>query len=122
MHRLGGDPVQAWDDPEASLREEYVGCFRDLKRLIHEASDSGMGILVSLGSGEQEYEGPTDQRFYGRLEPSVRRWAVRFFGSVMGCVTLLVLGVRYWGYRRMPSWGSGLGYAVLESCKSRPHS
>src|SRR5262245_10746703 len=38
-----------WDESEEDLREEYVGYFRELKRLVHEANAGGLGLLVLIG-------------------------------------------------------------------------
>ena len=37
-----------WDEPEAELREEYVGYFQELKRLVHAAAGRGQALLVAL--------------------------------------------------------------------------
>lgn len=101
MRKLNIYPVQDWDEPEADLREHYVASFRALKRLIHDASASGMGLLVSVGDGGQEYATSTDEILHGPSGPTIRRWARRVFGSVIGVMGLLVFGVCWWRYRRM---------------------
>src|SRR5262245_58294684 len=37
-----------WDEPEADLREEYVGYFQELKRLVGQARAEGQALLVLL--------------------------------------------------------------------------
>jgi uncharacterized protein DUF1877 len=37
-----------WDEPEDDLRDEYLGYFHELKRLVHEAAARGMAVLVVL--------------------------------------------------------------------------
>jgi hypothetical protein len=38
-----------WDEPEADLREEYVGYFQQLKQLVREARTDKLGLLVLIG-------------------------------------------------------------------------
>jgi hypothetical protein len=37
-----------WDESEADLKEEYLFCFHDLKKLIANAAATGQGLLVVL--------------------------------------------------------------------------
>ncbi|WP_169980191.1 YfbM family protein [Tautonia rosea] len=37
-----------WDEPAADLREEYTGYFRDLKAFLHQASDDGMAVVITI--------------------------------------------------------------------------
>ena len=37
-----------WDEPEEDLREEYLFYFRELKRLVKQANDRGMALVVVL--------------------------------------------------------------------------
>ena len=37
-----------WDEPEDDLKEEYLGYFHALKRLVHEAGSRGMALVVML--------------------------------------------------------------------------
>ena len=38
-----------WDEPEDDLREEYVGYFQELKRVVAQAAAAGQGLLVDIG-------------------------------------------------------------------------
>ena len=37
-----------WDEEEEELRDEYVTYFQELKKVVAQASDGGMGLLVIL--------------------------------------------------------------------------
>lgn len=37
-----------WDEPEEDLREEYVGYFQELKKLVREAAAAGLALLVLI--------------------------------------------------------------------------
>jgi Domain of unknown function (DUF1877) len=37
-----------WDEEEEELRDEYLGYFHELKKVVIQAGDTGMGLLVTL--------------------------------------------------------------------------
>ena len=37
-----------WDEEEEELRDEYLSYFRELKKVVAQAGEGGMGLLVTL--------------------------------------------------------------------------